>query len=266
ATPPPPRSTPAHLRLTLRNLKCRVPPTPPPLPPYYSAHTPLVRPSPLFRAPSPEYLPPPAQNAPIASTSHAILPSSPPSSPRGLLSDAEERWHSLAPDPCHCPQLADDELNSDRDDYLPHTHPRTHIVNDIPTDVSERDLDPWTTTRVKIVAMDPDVPDALPNAYSLTAMHRADAEKAKRRRKRKAGKGKRKEYETDKELLEKIDRWLDPDEPFSREQGDGSSEDDEPSVGFRALAMSTIVTERARRLRRRAEGGSEEDDDDVGGG
>ncbi|GAA5924607.1 hypothetical protein JCM1841_003440 [Sporobolomyces salmonicolor] len=264
ANPLPPRSTSAHLRLALRDQKCRIPPEPAPLPPYYSAHTPGIRPSPLFRSPASKSLPsPPAQSAPIVSTSPAPAP------PRGLLSGAEERWHSVTPDPFHCPQLADDELTSHRNAYLPHTHPRTHNIHDIPTDLSKREFAPWTITRYKIVAMDPDEPDSLPNAYSLGAMHRADAGKVQRRMKRAKGKGKGKgkgkENETGKELLAKIDRWHDPNEPFWGEQSDDSSSDDAPVVGFGALAVPAIRTERERRRRRRAEGRPEEDDDDDEG-
>ncbi|GAA5957602.1 hypothetical protein JCM21900_000764, partial [Sporobolomyces salmonicolor] len=258
ANPLPCRSTSAHLGLALRDQKCRTPPEPAPLPPYYSAHTPRIRPSPLFRSPASKSLPPcPAQNAPIVSTSPAPAP------PRGLLSGAEERWHSVTPDPFHCPQLADDELTSHRNAYLPHTHPRTRNILDIPTDLSKREFVPWTITRYKIVAMDPDEPDSLPNAYSLRAMHRADAGKVQRRMKRAKGKGKGKgkENETGKELLAKIDRWHDPYEPFWGEQSDDSSSDDEPAVGFGALAVPAIRTERERRRRRRAEGRPEEDDD-----
>ncbi|GAA5881753.1 hypothetical protein JCM1840_007241, partial [Sporobolomyces johnsonii] len=233
-----------------------------------------------------------SSDAPIASTSHAILPPSAPSSPRGLLSDSKEGWRCLAPDHLRRPHLAGHELNANRDDYFPHTLPRDYFVNDIPLDLAERDLDPLVAQPV----------EPLPNLWSLEAMYRADVEKAKGRMKREEGKGKKirterellantkpsvgggggqrggqiktttrmlaevdaclplkreegkgKKIKTERELLANTKRWLNPDEAFPGEQADGSSSDDEPAVGFMAIAIPAICTERERRRRRRAE-------------
>ncbi|GAA5891822.1 hypothetical protein JCM5296_003240 [Sporobolomyces johnsonii] len=151
---------------------------------------------------------------PRLSHSLAILPPSAPSPPRGLLSDSEECWRCLAPDHLRRPHLAGHELSAvaNRDDYLPHTRPRDYFINDIPLDLAKRDLDPWTTAPSRLVPMDPDEPDSLPNLWSLEAMPRADAEKAKGRVKREEGKGEK--IKTERELLAKTKRWLNPNKAF----------------------------------------------------
>ncbi|BGP36349.1 hypothetical protein JCM10449v2_000249 [Rhodotorula kratochvilovae] len=299
------KSTPPNQRLRLGALKCRVPPPPPPLPtsiaaatlPYLLSRSPrafLVRPHSRFslsaRAASPELGVPAAP--PTASGSRKRVRV-------GLVASAEDYWRGLLPDLSDQAHVGDDMAMNDEDlnerVWIPGREPAAHPFADIAPDLADRVFPPWQVVEGTSAQMLRDA--ALPDAYDRAEMDRHDARAAHDRAERRARRAERRRaraaagkvadaaaeerrrrkkqrrslrHETEAELQRRL-RQLDrideePDEESSDPDSDGAVE--QPTVGFRALALQTQKAHRAKRIMRRAMGldpDSETDDEGAAG-